>query len=347
MDCAVETTGPAVGSQPASSQSTTMTPVNTIKVLNMGNGDRLADAHLYLDWLAANIDITPKIKTATGLETTLKKIIDPASNLPNELVNKAKALWDKYTAENWGRDAVGDEEADADSSADAPPDDVSIIQLPSATHPVFGVGGIMYGIMTVTGGKRRDYRIRTDIPRKSAKVYGDNDIPLGTWFPFQINAIFWGAHGARMAGIAGSMATGAWSIVVAGTYEDLDTDNGDVLYYSGSNSHENKDKERAAPASRGTKALHASLATRNPVRVLRSGGAFSTRNNNGHLPSCGLRYDGLYTVQAYRQRNNRNGGLYDQFKLVRLPGQTPLAELQRSSPTVEQVFAHDQLRLKI
>ncbi|KAI1163530.1 hypothetical protein F5B18DRAFT_661712 [Nemania serpens] len=308
---------------------------------------RFADATLYIDWLDANIEMTPRIKSTSGVGLVLETLIDPTNKVPDKLANKAKILQDKYTADNWGQDAVGDEESDGNLPAEPLSDPtISIIQLPSATDPMFGVEGIMHGIIPVTGGKRKDYRIRTDLPRKSAKVYGHNDMPLGTWFPLQINAIFRGAHGARMAGIAGSVTTGAWSIVVAGTYEDLDTDDGDTLFYSGSNSHNNRDSQRAAPASQGTKALHASNATKNPVRVLRSGGSFGTRNQNRYLPSCGLRYDGLYRVVAYRQRRNRNGGLYDQFKLERLPGQTPLAELQRNSPTTEQVFAHDQLRGK-
>ncbi|KAI0521593.1 PUA-like domain-containing protein [Xylaria bambusicola] len=194
----------------------------------------------------------------------------------------------------------------------------------------------MYGIVTDRTGKGTVYRIRADLPRKSPKVYGDNGIPLGSWYPFQICALFWGAHGARMGGIAGSVATGAWSIVVAGTYEDLDTDDGNTLYYSGSNSHDNTNPRQAATPSQGTKALHASYRTRNPVRVLRSGGSFNSRHQNPHLPSCGLRYDGLYRVVGYRQRLNKKGGLYDQFKLERLEGQTPLSELERNFPTTEQ-----------
>ncbi|KAI1182031.1 hypothetical protein F5B17DRAFT_444574 [Nemania serpens] len=306
--------------------------------------NRFADASLYLDWLNTDLEMTPQINAVTKVELVLQKLIEPTNNVPDELVNKARTLLEKYRADNWGQDVVGDEEPDETPPAEPLREEISIIQLPSPTDPIFGVEGIMYGVITVTSGKRKDYRLRTDIPRRSAKVYGHNGIALGTWFPLQISAIFWGAHGARMAGIAGSVKTGAWSIVVAGTYEDLDTDNGDTLYYSGSNSHENTNPQRAAPASQGTTALHASYTTRNPVRVLRSGGSFNTRNQNRHLPSCGLRYDGLYSVVAFRQRKNRKGGLYDQFKLERLPGQTPLAELERTSPTTEQIFAHDLLR---
>ncbi|KAI0487428.1 PUA-like domain-containing protein [Xylaria cf. heliscus] len=310
--------------------------------------NRFADAELYLDWLETSLQMTPDIEEATKTHMVLSQLIDPDNNVPGNMVNKAKALLDKYMADNWGQDIVADEADDTQSlptgAASAASPTIGVVQLPPDNDPVYGVNGIMYGIIVDTSGKRKDYRIRGDIPRTSAKVYGHNNIAIGTWYPFQINALFSGAHGARMAGIAGSVTSGAWSIVVAGTYEDLDTDNGDTLYYSGSNSHNNKDPQNAAPASQGTKALHASITTQNPVRVLRSGGAFNTRNKNRFLPSCGLRYDGLYRVVHYQQRLNRNGGLYDQFKLARLPGQIALDQFRFGSPTAQQVFAHDGLR---
>ncbi|KAJ8112696.1 hypothetical protein ONZ43_g5333 [Nemania bipapillata] len=306
--------------------------------------NRFADALSYLEWLDTNVEMTPRIKEVAKIELILDNITNPAHNIPEQLVSKANELLIKYKDENWGRDAVAEEEpAPQDNSVEVPTS-IATIQLPAANDATFGIGGIMYGIVIDTSGKRKDYRLRADIPRKSAKVYGHNDIALGTWFPFQINALFWGAHGARMGGIAGNVMTGAWSIVVAGTYEDLDTDNGDVLYYSGSNSHENSNPLAPAPASQGTKALFASINTRNPVRVIRSGGASNVQHQNRHLPICGLRYDGLYRVMYSRRRTNGNGGLYDQFMLQRLPDQTPLDELKRTSPTPQQIFAHDRLR---
>ncbi|KAI0542772.1 hypothetical protein GGR58DRAFT_170437 [Xylaria digitata] len=305
---------------------------------------RFADCALYLDWLDTNVQMTPRIKTSAGVELVLKTLVDRDNKVPEDLVNKAQVLLAKYQAENWGQDAVPDvpDVPEEDGVANTEPT-IGEIQLPPANDPVFGVGGIMHGIILDTSNGRKTYRMRVDIPRKSPKAYGHNDIALGSWFAFQINALFWGAHGARMAGIAGSVTTGAWSIVVANTYEDLDSDHGSTIYYSGSNSHDNTNPQQAAPASQGTKALHASIATQNPVRVLRSGGAFNSRSQNRYLPSCGLRYDGLYRVVSFQQRLNKNGGLYDQFKLERLPGQTALSELQRSSPTVEQVFARERL----
>ncbi|KAI0434830.1 hypothetical protein F5Y09DRAFT_328032 [Xylaria sp. FL1042] len=309
--------------------------------------DRFAYARLYLEWMETNLEITPHIKDEARVELVLKMLMNPANNVPGDSAQKAKELLSKYEAENWGQDLVTDEDSaegsNADALASAEPT-VGIIRIPLANDPLFGTAGIMYGVMVVdTGGGRKNYRLRPDLPKIPHKVYGNNGINLGAWYPFQINALFWGAHGARMGGISGSSATGAWSIVVARTYEDLDADYGSTLYYSGSNSHTNKDPEKAPPASQGTKTLHASLKTQYPIRVLRSGGAYKERTNNSYLPSCGLRYDGLYRVTSFEQHRNRNGGLYDRFRLVRLPGQTPLRQLQRSSPTIAQVSARDRL----
>ena len=106
-----------------------------------------------------------------------------------------------------------------------------------------------------------------------------------------------GAHGARIAGIAGDTDLGAYSIVVSssGFYDALDRDEGRRLFYSGSGSHENEDPDRPAKSTSGTKALKASLATGRPVRVLRAG---NPGNNESHpwAPERGIRYDGLYRV---------------------------------------------------
>lgn len=114
-------------------------------------------------------------------------------------------------------------------------------------------------------------------------------------YPLQIVALAHGAHGARIAGIAGDTALGAYSIVVSskGAYEGLDRDEGNRLFYSGSHSHENKDPDRPGKSSTGTQALKASLASGRPVRVLRSGGG---TGNHRWAPDSGIRYDGLYRV---------------------------------------------------
>ncbi|KAI1181089.1 PUA-like domain-containing protein [Nemania sp. FL0916] len=246
----------------------------------------------------------------------------------------------------------------AAAASQAPPNGApttTTVQPPAANDPIFGLNGILYGITIETSGGRKRYRLRTDISRRNHKVYGDNGIALGDWFPLQVTALFRGAHGAHMGGISGNEDTGAYSIVVASHYKELNSDRGNILYYSGSNSLENEDPNQPAPATQGTKCLHASFTSRNPVRVFRSGGAQSTPKTNPHLPQCGLRYDGLYRVVGWGFRTNKNGGRYKRFKLRRLRGQrmipnfvvltqTPLAQLKYMSPSVAQISAHNQMR---
>jgi hypothetical protein len=113
-----------------------------------------------------------------------------------------------------------------------------------------------------------------------------------------------------MGGISGSAVDGTYSIVVSGMYDDLDKDEGDYLFYSGSNSHDNTVPEPVT--SNKTKALERSITTMKPVRVFRS-----AQGKWKHVPRAGLRYDGLYTVTSMSIEKNGKGGGYKRFKLER------------------------------
>jgi hypothetical protein len=58
-----------------------------------------------------------------------------------------------------------------------------------------------------------------------------------------------------MGGIYGSAVEGAYSIVTSMIYEDLDEDHGNVLFYSGSDSHENTNPNAPATSTAGSKSL--------------------------------------------------------------------------------------------
>ena len=125
-----------------------------------------------------------------------------------------------------------------------------------------------------------------------------------------------------MGGISGSALVGTYSIVVSGMYDDLDKDEGDKIYYSGSNSHENTSAEPVT--SNKTKALERSIATRKPARVFRS-----SQGKWKYSPGAGIRYDGLYTVVGVTIEKNGKGGSYKRFKLERLEEQD---EIQTDAP---------------
>ncbi|CAJ2503731.1 Uu.00g111250.m01.CDS01 [Anthostomella pinea] len=112
---------------------------------------------------------------------------------------------------------------------------------------------------------------------------------IGGIFAWLFLAVFRQGH-HQMGGISSDTVCGASSIVLSSKYHNLDRDLGDIIFYSGSNSHTDEDPNKPNPSTSGTKSLKASIASQNPVRVLCSGG--STK----FFPPCGIRYDGLYHV---------------------------------------------------
>jgi len=164
-----------------------------------------------------------------------------------------------------------------------------IVKRPSSSHPIYGLGGIMEGILVDKRGPTRTYIFDPPYRRTSPKAYGHNNLAVGKWFPLQIKALADGAHGDRMAGISVG-PEGPYSIVASssGEYEAMDQDKGDILYYCGSGSHENE--LSVSPETRGTKNLLKAEISKRPIRVLRAGG-----RHKGQRPKseCGIRYDGL------------------------------------------------------
>lgn len=186
----------------------------------------------------------------------------------------------------------------------------------------------MYGVARKKVGRRTTYVLNPDLisHKRAGSAYGCNGLAVGAWFPYQIVALSHGAHGSTQAGISGNTNTGAYSIVVSGHYDDLDEDHGNTIYYSGSNSHDNTDPQAPPRSSKGTQALHASIRTQRPVRVLRASSGPSV-----WAPTEGLRYDGLYKIVAVDYPKNRKGGMYEQFKLVREHDQQEI-DTDRPSP---------------
>ena len=161
-----------------------------------------------------------------------------------------------------------------------------------------------------------------------------------------------GAHGARIGGIAGKLDEGAWSIVVSGrqlqgqvyekladfstgSYSGLDKDEGDRLYYSGSDSHDNTDP-RNPRISGKTKTMQTSRQRGRLIRVIRSSGS-EWRN----APKEGLRYDGLYRITQENIRRNDKGGAYIRFTLERDPNQP---EIDQNRPTEAELRAFSRVR---
>ncbi|KAF6235087.1 hypothetical protein HO173_006714 [Letharia columbiana] len=199
------------------------------------------------------------------------------------------------------------------------------------------VQSIMHNTV-LTDGRRRVYRIDDKSATRPCNSFGHNGIAVGQWWPYRICALRDGAHGAMQSGIAGSEKSGAYSIVVSGDYDELDKDEKDILYYSGSDSNANTDPANPI-VTHYTKALQQSRRDDRPIRVLRT-----SAGRADHCPSKGIRYDGLYRIISDGIAKNMRGGAYVRFKLVREANQP---EIDMSRPTQAEKDVYDRLKNSI
>jgi hypothetical protein len=318
---------------------------------------QLLRLELYIQWLETNVEIRPALKERTKIDKVLRLLFDrPDFHFQEKTRDRARALCEIWNAQNWGEGEVVEDGSDDDRSSDEETAinskkqkssssnaiakrDTGNIYPPPPNHPIFGLKGIMHGVALKVGPKRNDYVRDLRYPQREAKVYGHNSLEVGSWWPMQLLALFHGAHGMKVGGIAGNTKNGAYSVVTAGgDYEELDQDKGDVLYYSADRSHKNTDPKEPFPSSTPTLALKASLRIGKPVRVLRAAGTGTSKSGDATLlPTVGIRYDGLYRVVAMHLKTNKRGGLYEQFELERLEGQPPLSDIVKSRPTAREV----------
>ncbi len=115
----------------------------------------------------------------------------------------------------------------------------------------------------------------------------------------------------------------------------MDNDLGDILYYSGSGSSVNIDPVNPN-LTRGVKALRHSMSVQRPIRVIRS-----SAGKSAFAPSCGYRYDGLYTIVREDLERNKLGGAYLRFKLSRADNP---ASIDLSRPNQQERMAFARLK---
>ena len=319
------------------------------------DADRLTRLDALLNALDSEVEMSPDLKRQTQIDEGLKLMLHGPGHFSGEHKEKAQKLLDKWESQNWGGPPPGQtptppESASGEASRSpvlsptrSRPESSSSegYVRPPPDHPIWGQSGIMHGIVLKKNSKRRVYLPNPEYRKRESRVHGHNGIRVGQWYALQVCAWFHGAHGSKDAGIAGDPVNGAYSVVIAGRYDDLDTDLGYTVYYSGSGSHENEDSNRVARSSHGTKALQRSLATGRPVRLLRAASGKSS-----WAPTEGLRYDGLYRVVRSRTPRNSKGGLYEQFELKRLEdGQPSLESYKNTRPTRQERSDFDMIKL--
>lgn len=119
-------------------------------------------------------------------------------------------------------------------------------------------------------------------------------------------------HRALQAGIVGTAARGAESIVVSGGYED-DEDLGNEIIYTGHGSRGPDGRQNADQSfdSPGNAALVTSCLAGQPVRVIRG-----AHRGSPHAPESGYRYDGSFRVESYWREQGRSGFLVCRYHLV-------------------------------
>ncbi|KAI4384593.1 hypothetical protein MLD38_002722 [Melastoma candidum] len=161
---------------------------------------------------------------------------------------------------------------------------------------------------------------RTNMRKRLGAVPG---IAIGDTFFFRMEMCIVGLHAQAMGGIDWLHAKGdleeeslAVSIVSSGYYND-DTDDKDVLVYSGQGGGAGlyKDKPSDQKLERGNLALDRSMHRANQIRVIRG-------MRDARTPGLKIYvYDGLYVIQESWVEKGKSGANTFKYKLVRMPGQ--------------------------
>ncbi|WP_432071311.1 YDG/SRA domain-containing protein [Streptomyces sp. AA1529] len=170
------------------------------------------------------------------------------------------------------------------------------------------------------------------------------DVSVGQPYASRVLASDAKVHRPRIAGICGTKATGAESIVLSGGYKD-DQDLGDVIIYTGHGGQDgagNQVSDQSLEDS-GNAALVTSHLQGLPVRVIRG-----SKSESVYAPRSGYRYDGLYRVASYGSKLGIDGHLIWQFRMEAALGTpTPVVEADQlpidASPTDVHVPAGNDI----
>ena len=141
-------------------------------------------------------------------------------------------------------------------------------------------------------------------------------------------------HRPLQAGIPGTGAEGADSIVVSGGYED-DEDHGDYIIYTGHGGKDPNSSRQIADQSvdaSGNAGLITSKIQGLPVRVVRG-----VHRTSAYAPHAYYQYAGLFTVEDWWLEKGKQGFDVVRFRLDRLPEQAKL--WTKDEPELDPSFA--------
>lgn len=136
-------------------------------------------------------------------------------------------------------------------------------------------------------------------------------------------------HAPLQAGISGTRAEGADSIVVSGGYAD-DEDHGDYIIYTGHGGNNSASRRQIADQSTdapGNAGLVTSFVQGLPIRVIRG-----PHRNSAYAPTTGYVYAGLFTVTSHWVSRSADGFLIAQYRLDRILEQAPLVTRVPAEP---------------
>ncbi|XP_060037941.1 E3 ubiquitin-protein ligase UHRF1 isoform X2 [Erinaceus europaeus] len=159
-------------------------------------------------------------------------------------------------------------------------------------------------------------------------------VPVGSMWRFRMQVSESGVHRPHVAGIHGRSNDGAYSLVLAGGYED-DVDHGNFFTYTGSGGRDLSGNKRTAEQSCDQKLTNTNRAlalncsapindqegavakdwrSGKPVRVVRN---MKGRKHSKYAPQEGNRYDGIYKVVRYWPEKGKSGFLVWRYLLRR------------------------------
>ncbi|KAK1896909.1 E3 ubiquitin-protein ligase UHRF1 [Dissostichus eleginoides] len=159
-------------------------------------------------------------------------------------------------------------------------------------------------------------------------------VPVGSLWKFRVQVSESGVHRPHVAGIHGRSNDGAFSLVLAGGYED-DVDDGNEFTYTGSGGRDLSGNKRTAEQSCDQTLTHMNRALAlncnvpvndkngadaknwkagKPVRVVRS---CKGRKHSKYSPEEGNRYDGIYKIAKYWPAKGKSGFLVWRYLLKR------------------------------
>uniref|UniRef100_A0A8C6T2D2 E3 ubiquitin-protein ligase UHRF n=1 Tax=Neogobius melanostomus TaxID=47308 RepID=A0A8C6T2D2_9GOBI len=159
-------------------------------------------------------------------------------------------------------------------------------------------------------------------------------VPVGSQWKFRVQVSEAGVHRPHVAGIHGRSNDGAFSLVLAGGYED-DVDDGNEFTYTGSGGRDLSGNKRTAEQSCDQTLTHMNRALAlncnvklndkvgadaknwkagKPVRVVRNA---KGAKHSKYCPEEGNRYDGIYKIVKYWPEKGKSGFLVWRYLLRR------------------------------